>query len=167
MHELRMHKMDRAIPNAASRRAHARLSAGLGLAILFALACGLAGRSQSSNGANGGQNSTRPYFTPLHDTSNIDPGSGVDPIATERLLLALNIERQKQMVSDANKLLQLARELNDEVAAAHTESFSADQLQKIAEIEKLAHSVKERMTTGTGQSPGLDPSALAPYSAVH
>ena len=33
---------------------------------------------------------------------------------------ALNTERQKQMVSDTDKLLKLARELNDEVAKANT-----------------------------------------------
>ncbi len=61
---------------------------------------------------------------------------------------ALNVERQKQMVSDANKLLKLARELNDEVATANTGTFTPDQLHKIAEIEKLARSVRERMADG-------------------
>jgi hypothetical protein len=61
------------------------------------------------------------------------------------------------MVADANKLLKLARELNDEISAANRGTLTPDQLRKIAEIEKLARSVKERMTIGVGQ-----PELLAP-----
>jgi len=69
----------------------------------------------------------------------------------EKRLLALNIERQKQMVADANKLLRLTKELNEEVAASNTGTFTAEQLRKVAEIEKLARSVKERMIAGSAQ----------------
>ena len=72
---------------------------------------------------------------------------------------ALNVERQKQMVADTNKLLKLAKELNDEVAAANTGSFTPDQLRKIGEIEKLAHSVRERMAAGSAMP---DPSCRSP-----
>ncbi len=76
---------------------------------------------------------------------------------TESQLRELNQERQKQMVADANKLLKLARELNDEISAANRGTLTPDQLRKIAKIEKLARSVKERMTIGVGQ-----PALLAP-----
>ncbi len=65
--------------------------------------------------------------------------------------LALNIERQKRMVADTNKLLKMARELNDEVAASNAGTLTPEQLHKIAEIEKLARSVKEGMTTGSAR----------------
>jgi hypothetical protein len=78
-----------------------------------------------------------------------------DPAILDRRLRALNAERQKQMVADTNKLLKLARELNDEVASTSEESFTPDQLHKIAEIEKLARSVRERMTTAVGEAPSL------------
>ena len=55
-------------------------------------------------------------FPPRADLSSLD-GDDYDPVMMERRMRALNIERQKQMVADANKLLKLARELNDEVAA--------------------------------------------------
>ena len=77
----------------------------------------------------------------------------VDPVMMERRMRALNMERQKQMVSDTNKLLKLAKELNDEVATSNVGSFTPDQLRKIAEIEKLARNVKDRMTAGIGQVP--------------
>jgi hypothetical protein len=80
-----------------------------------------------------------------------DSSEDYDPVIADKRLLALNIERQKQMVADANKLLKLAKELNDEVAVSNTGSLTSEQLHKIAEIEKLARSVKERMVAGVAQ----------------
>jgi hypothetical protein len=70
----------------------------------------------------------------------------------ERRMNALNVARQKEMISDADKLLKLARELNDEIAAKGAASLTDDQLRRIAEIEKLAHSVKEKMADGVPQA---------------
>ena len=50
----------------------------------------------------------------------------------ERRLSALNIERQKQMVADTNKLLKLAKELNDEVAVQMPATLTPEQLRKVA-----------------------------------
>ena len=64
---------------------------------------------------------------------------------TERLV-ALNRQRQKNMVSDTDKLLKLATELETEVEGGGEEHFTPEQLHKISEIEKLARSVKDKMT---------------------
>jgi hypothetical protein len=70
-----------------------------------------------------------------------------NPVQVEKQLRLINAERQKSMISDASKLLKLAAELNAEVAAAqHTGSFTREQLKKIGQIEKLARSVKEKMS---------------------
>jgi hypothetical protein len=119
------------------------------LAILLVLACGTAGRSQSGSEAGLGQ-------SPMHQTqfpgrTGFDSSEDYDPVIAEKHLLAFNIERQKQMVANANKLLKLARELNEEVAASNTGTLTPEQLRKVAEIEKLARSVKERMTAGSVQ----------------
>jgi hypothetical protein len=120
-----------------------------GLAIAFALSLVIPGRAQSNTGSGGfgPQGGVRQGGNPLTNDDNFDTAMA------ERRLRALNAERQKQMVADTNKLLKLARELNDEVAAGDSDSFTADQLRKIAEIEKLAKSVKERMTSGAGEAP--------------
>ena len=76
----------------------------------------------------------------------------------ERLLRALNADRQKSMVSDANRLLRLAKELNAEIARTNPDSLSLDQLRKMAEIEKLARNVKEKMSTSVRGMPGYVPS---------
>jgi len=69
-----------------------------------------------------------------------------DPVEQEKRLKALNAERQKSMVADTNKLVKLAGELNTELAGAHPESLNPEQLRKVAEIEKLAHNIKEKMS---------------------
>ena len=54
-------------------------------------------------------------------------------------------DRRKHLVSDTEKLLQLSTELKSEVDKASKDELSLDVVRKAAEIEKLAHDVKERM----------------------
>jgi hypothetical protein len=76
-----------------------------------------------------------------------DDSSNSDPLEEEKRLRALNTARQKSIVSDTNKLLKLAGELDAEIGHANGDSLTPEQLRKVAEIEKLAHSVKEKMST--------------------
>jgi hypothetical protein len=85
----------------------------------------------------------------------------IDPAERERRLRAYNAERQKSMVSDANKLLKLARELDDEVSRTKPDSLTAAQLRKVAEIEKLARSVREKMSASVPTSPAY-PRSFSP-----
>jgi hypothetical protein len=95
--------------------------------------------------------------------SSLSNDDDMDPVMAERRMRALNAERQKEMVADANKLLKLAKELNSEVASTNSGAFTPDQLRKIAEIEKLAKNVRERMTSGTGETPSLLPPPTVVY----
>lgn len=79
------------------------------------------------------------------------------PMEQEKRLRALNALRQKSLVEDTNKLLKLAAELNAEVSSAHPDSLTAEQIHKLAEIEKLAHSVKEKMSTSVREPQGFPP----------
>ena len=73
-----------------------------------------------------------------------------NPVArqiAEQQAIRRNSQRQKQIVDDTAKLLQLAHQLKDEIdkgQAAGDVSFT----KKAEEIEKLAKSVKERMREG-------------------
>ena len=73
----------------------------------------------------------------------------------KRRIKMLNAERQKALLSDADKLLKLARELNDEVSRNDSETMTSGQLRKVEEIGKLAKSVKEKMSYSVGGSPSL------------
>jgi len=56
-----------------------------------------------------------------------------------------NADRQKKLVEDTAKLLALAQELKVAVDKSDKNTLSLDVVRKADEIEKLAHSVKERM----------------------
>lgn len=69
-----------------------------------------------------------------------------DPAMATRRMRALNVERQQSMVSDTEKLLRLARELNQEVESSNPSALTPVQLRKLADIEKLARNVKQKMS---------------------
>ena len=103
----------------------------------------------AQNGPSGMQQPTLRQHLPMSPA----PLNDADPIQEERWLRGLNIERQKMMVSDANKLLKLASELNAEVSSSNQDSLTPAQLRNVAEIEKLARSVKEKMSTSAQGTP--------------
>jgi hypothetical protein len=102
-----------------------------------------------------------PASQPTFDTP-AQPGDP-DSVAQERQMRALNAERQKSMVSDTNKLLKLVTELNAEVSNANSDMLSTDQLRKLAQIEKLAHSVKDKMSTSVRVTPSYQPPTPPPF----
>jgi hypothetical protein len=69
-----------------------------------------------------------------------------DPAREQKRLRAINVERQKSMAADTERLLNLVRELNDEVEKNHPDTLTPSQLRRVAEIERLAHRVKEKMS---------------------
>lgn len=56
-----------------------------------------------------------------------------------------NVERQKQLEADTQKLFVLAQQLRDEVAKSNKDELSIAVVKKSEEIEKLAKSVKDKM----------------------
>jgi len=56
-----------------------------------------------------------------------------------------SLERQARMKADSEKLLRLAAELKDSVEKSNGNILSVEIVKKAQEIEKLAHSVKEKM----------------------
>jgi membrane protein involved in colicin uptake len=56
-----------------------------------------------------------------------------------------NQERQAQLRRDTEKLLQLATDLKEEVDKSNENVLALEVIKKADEIEKLAHSVREKM----------------------
>jgi hypothetical protein len=63
----------------------------------------------------------------------------------EQQLAVASDERHKRMVVASDKLLQLATELKAEVDKSTKNEMSVSAIKKAAEIERLAHDVKEKM----------------------
>jgi hypothetical protein len=88
-------------------------------------------------------NLTSPPASAIHQSDDTDIR---ETIEADQQLRALNDARQKSMVADAARLLKLAGELNAEVGSANPGTLTPAELRKVAEIEKLAHNVKEKMS---------------------
>lgn len=104
----------------------------------------------------------QPIGQGVNDDMSEAPGN-MDPLHDERLLRAMNADRQKSLVADTNKLLRLVNELNAEIARTSPAALTADQLHRLQEIEKLAHNVKEKMSTSVRGLPAFQP----PFQPVH
>jgi hypothetical protein len=78
-----------------------------------------------------------------------------DGAFARRQVKALNAERQKALVSDTEKLLKLAQELNTEIETDSSDSLNSNQIRKISNIEKLAHNVKQKMSESIVSGPSL------------
>jgi hypothetical protein len=63
---------------------------------------------------------------------------------------AANLERRKQLADDSAKLVKLATDLKTEVDKTTKDTLSLSVIRKADEIEKLAHSVKEKMRLTAG-----------------
>jgi hypothetical protein len=74
-----------------------------------------------------------------------DDSSPLDAGRAEKQEKLRNDDRQKRLVADTDKLLALATDLKQQVDKTDKEILSVDVIKKADEIEKLAHSVKERM----------------------
>ncbi len=68
-----------------------------------------------------------------------------DPVIAARQVRAMNTARQKSLISDTDKLLKLAQELKTEIDNGNRSELTPVQLRKIADIEKLARNVKQKM----------------------
>lgn len=71
--------------------------------------------------------------------------TGIPPQTEIQQARMRNVERQKQLVADTQKLLDLANQLKADVDKSTKDTMSLDVIRKADEIEKLAHNVKEKM----------------------
>lgn len=72
-------------------------------------------------------------------------GADLPPAQKEKQAKAQNDERQKQLVADTEKLLELATQLHADVAKTDKNLLSLDVIKRADEIERLAHLVKVKM----------------------
>jgi hypothetical protein len=73
-----------------------------------------------------------------------------DQQAKQQSYAAANAERKKQIADDSAKLLKLATDLKAEVDKTTKDTLSLNVIRKADEIERLAHSVKEKMKLTAG-----------------
>jgi hypothetical protein len=121
---------------------------GVAVAVLATALLGRAQYTPSGGGAG----------APLSAQSSRQQGPLADGLAPDlawdaKRLRALNADRQKSMISDAEKLVKLARQLDAEVASNPRDELTPSELHKLAEIEKLARNIKSKMAMSFTGSP--------------
>ena len=134
--------------------------AGPLLAILLLAGAALAGWAQTSLGGGAPIDSAQIGTRFPGKTATVD----ADETLEVRRIRQLNIARQKSMVSDAEKLLALARALNAGVGAGGNTLSAAERMKMAADIERLARSVKEKMSYSVG-IPSTTPLISQPSSS--
>jgi hypothetical protein len=87
------------------------------------------------------------------------PGS---PIFYQKRLQMLNAAQHQSMVADTDKLLKLVADLNSQINTSNSKSLTPEQLRMVAEIEKLAHSVKDKMRLSVRSAGEFDGPTPAP-----
>ena len=117
--------------------------------VTLAVACGLTfgagGVGWSQQGTGNGRGSQLPQQNPPVLSPIVPPEMGPSPAMVQEQAKMRNIDRQKQLVLDTQRLLALANELKLDVDKSNKDTLSLDVIRKADEIEKLAHSVKEKM----------------------
>lgn len=124
------------------------LICGTALCLAFLMTVPCWGQFNGGNGNGGGQTGRGPARNvpvPDIDQPMMTGDLGGDHVYQERRLNQLNAAQHKSMVADTDKLLKLVTELNAEISSTNPSALTAEQLRKIAEIEKLAHNVKDKM----------------------
>lgn len=111
------------------------------------------GLAPSTEGQSRGNVPAPPMSSPMQT----NPDMGMPPMGPGRegesmavrmeaqQVKSRNSDRQKRIQTDTEKLLVLATDLKEQVAKTDKNILSVDVIKKADEIEKLAHSVKERM----------------------
>jgi hypothetical protein len=87
----------------------------------------------------------------------------VDASLAAKQLRDLNTERQKSLVSDTEKLVKLAQQLNSEIAASHADTLTPSQLREVENIEKLARNVREKMSISLVGGPAFHDPVAPPF----
>ena len=119
-----------------------------GLAASAVLATFVATYAQAPSSQNPG--------TPTYNKPILSPEANRLPDKNEQMTMheqqgkkanfeAANLERKRQIADDSTRLLKLASDLKSEVDKTSKDTLSLGVIRKADEIEKLAHTVKEKM----------------------
>ncbi|HEY5178134.1 MAG TPA: hypothetical protein VII95_21475 [Terriglobales bacterium] len=104
-------------------------------ALLFAFICGIAGWAQTADLSD----------SPLPGGSQVRDKEALEAQQQREMAKRANVKRQQDLKTDTDKLLELATELKQYVDKTNENTLSVEVIKKAEEIEKLAHSVKEKM----------------------
>src|ERR1035437_5146232 len=104
-------------------------------AVFFLLSCGIRGWAQSADQST----------PPLPGAQRSHDEDAWEAQQKREMAKKENVKRQQDLEKETDKLLELATELKQYVDKTNENTLSVEVIKKAEEIEKLAHSVKEKM----------------------
>ena len=110
--------------------------------------CMTAATNQRSGTSQGSQTQTPMSQQPISQqpiSTTVTGDTPLEPKIEQEQAKLRNTDRQRKLIEDTQKLLNLANELKADVDKSNKDMLSLDVIKKADEIEKLAHSVKEKM----------------------
>jgi hypothetical protein len=141
-------------------------AAAIAFAMFLAFSAPCSGQT-SNNGqiTNNGQLTRRaPSIQRDIDPSQME--SMGTPMFYEKRLKMLNAAQHQSMVADTDRLLKLVADLNSQINKSNSNELTPEQLRMVAEIEKLAHSVKDKMRMSVRSAAEISgPSMASPFGA--
>lgn len=137
---------------------------GVGMAVA-ALSLLLGVRCDAQSPGASGQNSQPVQHVPYGTFPDEGgPSTGGGPVFMQRRLRQLNAAQHEAMVADTRKLVKLVTELNAEIANSNAQKLTPEQMRTVAEIEKLAHSVRDKMRISVrGTTDPMDTPTPSPF----
>jgi hypothetical protein len=133
---------------------------GLGAVMLLSSPCvGQSPGPTANNPTLGKRGVPQPHDI---DQSQIDAVGG-NPVYYEKRLQMLNAAQHQSMVADTERLVKLVADLNAQINSSNANSLTPDQLRMVAEIEKLAHNVRDKMRMTVRSAANIDVPPTAPF----
>jgi hypothetical protein len=121
----------------------------------------------SNNGqiTNNGQLNRRTP-APQRDIDPLQMETTGTPLFYEKRLKMLNAAQHQSMVADTDRLLKLVADLNSQINKSNSNELTPEQMRMVAEIEKLAHNVKDKMRMSVRSAAEIGgPSTASPFGA--
>ena len=136
-------------PVSAVRHTRTLWAGGLASLVAIVLLTGAAQQGQQPS-ANPDQASVTP--TPVQPPDTNDHAKPPEQQAAPQSAVTPGAEHKRQISDDSARLLTLAMALKAEVDKTNKDTLSLNVIRKADEIEKLAHSVRDKMKVTVGGS---------------
>lgn len=114
-------------------------------AVFVFVGLAVSGSAQHQSPSGGAPPGPPPTIVIPSDSSVSGSTNEAERVALKEMQKRANMERQAALKKDTDRLLQLAEELKRSVDKSNESVLSLDVMKKAEQIEKLAHSVKDKM----------------------
>jgi len=130
----------------------------LGAVLLLSLPCNSQSPGPTANNPTLGKR--LPTSRELDQTQMDTIGN---PIYYEKRLQMLNAAQHQSMVADTDRLVKLVTDLNAQISNNNANTLTPEQMRMVAEIEKLAHNVRDKMRMTVRSAANIDVNPTTPF----